>query len=186
MMADVFEKLRRGQKVDMRSSEYRAAIEELHRADSALYQLNHSAPRTESQEKAWENLFAGNAPHGVGYMTPLQIDFPQQVSFGNNIFINHHLTMMSLGGITIADNVQIGPNVTMVTDNHDLRHHQILQCKPINLQENAWIGANALILPGVTIGENAVVAAGAVVTRDVPANVVVAGTPAKVIRKLEE
>lgn len=186
MKEDVFEKLRRGQKVDMRSPEYRVAIDELHRADTALYQLNHSAPRTADQAQAWDNLFAGHAPQEVGYMAPLQIDFPRQVRFGKGIFINHHLTMMSLGGITIADNVQIGPNVTLVTDNHDLRHHHILQCKPIKLQQNAWIGANALILPGVTVGANAVVAAGAVVTKDVPANTVVAGNPARVIRKLEE
>lgn len=183
-MADIFERLRSGEPVKMTSPEYGEVIKELHRADQALYDLNHTKPRTPAQAAAWEKLFAGAAPTGVGYFIPLQIDFPHQVRFEKNVFLNHHLTLMSIGGITIGDNVQIGPNVTLVTDNHDLQDHQILRCHPITLQNNVWVGAGTIILPGVTVGANAIIGAGSVVTKDVPANAVVAGNPARVIRKL--
>lgn len=184
-MANIFQKLRNGEPVDMLSSEYQPAIKELHRADTALFELNHAAPRTPAQQAAWNNLFNGHAPKGVDYMTPIQIDFPNQMTFGQQIFINHHFTAMSIGGITIGDHVQIGPNVTMATDNHDFSHRTILKCQSIQIAENAWIGANVTIVPGVTVGKNAVIAAGAVVTKDVPANTVVAGTPARIIKRLE-
>lgn len=184
-MSDVFTKLRAGQPVDMTSPEYRPVISELHRADSALYYLNHTAPRTPAQQAAWQELFDGQAPAGVAYMTPLQIDFPRQMTFGQRIFINHHFTAMSIGGIDLGNDVQIGPNVTMVTDNHDFANHYVLRCQSIKIEDNAWIGANVTIVPGVTVGKNAIIAAGAVVTKDVPANTVVAGTPARVIKHIK-
>lgn len=92
--------------------------------------------------------------------------------------------MMSRGGITIDDDVMVAANVQLISNNHDLYDHQILTCKPVHLKHNCWIGAGATILPGVTVGENAVVAAGAVVTKDVEANTVVGGNPAKLIKKI--
>lgn len=185
-MADIFEQLRNGDPVDMTSPEYGKVVTELQRADDALFDLNHSRPRTPEQADAWQKLFAGHAPESVGYFTPLQIDFPQQVQFGKNVFINHHLTMMSIGGITIGDNVQIGPNVMMATDNHDTDNHAVLRCRSIVLKENVWVGANVVILPGVTVGKNSIIGAGSIVTKDVPANVVVAGNPARVLKKLNQ
>jgi acetyltransferase-like isoleucine patch superfamily enzyme len=89
-------------------------------------------------------------------------------------------------GITLEDDVLIGPKVNLVTENHPLDpvNRRALICKPMVVKRNAWIGAAATILPGVTIGENAVVAAGAVVSQDVPANTVVTGVPAKVIKTI--
>lgn len=184
-MTEIFTKLRNGQEVDMRSPEYLPVIEELHRANQALFELKQAAPRSEGQQAAWEKLFNGDAPQSVGYVTPLQIDFPQQVNFGNGVFINHHLTMMAIGGIDVGNHVQIGPNVTLATDNHDLDNHDLLRCKPIIIHDDVWIGANATVLPGVEIGEGAVIAAGAVVTKNVPAKSVVAGMPARVIKEIE-
>ena len=79
----------------------------------------------------------------------------------------------------------IAANVQLISNNHDRRDRQILICKPVHIGKNAWIGAGATILPGVTVGENAVVAAAAVVTKDVPANAIVGGNPAKLIRMIE-
>ena len=93
---------------------------------------------------------------------------------------------MSIGGIEFGDNVQIGPHVTIVTDNHDLRNRYVLKCRKVVIENNVWIGAGVSIMPGVQVGENAVIAGGAVVTKDVPAKTVVGGTPAKIIRKLNE
>lgn len=86
-----------------------------------------------------------------------------------------------MGGITIEDDVQIGPKVSLITENHpiDPSQRKFLDLKPIVIKKNAWIGAGAIILPGVTIGENSVVAAGAVVNNDVPENTIVGGVPAK-------
>ena len=95
--------------------------------------------------------------------------------------------MMLVGGITLEDEVLVAANVQLISNNHDLNQRNIITCKPVRICRKAWIGAGATILPGVTVGENAVVgAAGSVVTRDVPPMTIVAGNPAKIIRKIDE
>ncbi len=181
---DIFEKLESGVAVDMYSPEYHPVVEELHRTYKALHRLNAAEPLSEEQSRALNDLFSGNTPEGLGLFTRVQIDFPRQMHFGDHVFINHSFTAMSVGGIYFGDRVQVGPHVTIVTDNHDFSNRSVLICKPVKIGNGVWIGANVTILPGVTIGENAVIAAGAVVTRDVPANSIVGGNPAKVIRML--
>ena len=181
---DIFEKLKAGKPVDMMSPEYRPAIEELHRADLALFRLNHTEPVPGKLSKALDELFDGHDHSGLGIMTPAQIDFPKQLTIGHHVFINHSFTAMSIGGITLEDNVQIGPRVTIVTDNHDFENRYVLKCKSVRIKRGAWIGANVTIMPGVTVGENAVVAGGSVVTRDVPDNTVAGGNPARVLKQL--
>ena len=183
---NVFEKLKGGEPVSMMSEEYLPAVAELHRADTALFHLNHAEPRSDAWRRALGELFDGEVPEGLGLFTPTQIDFPTQITFGRHVFINHHFTAMSIGGIEIGDHVQIGPNVTIVTDNHDLKDRCVLRCRGVVIGNNVWIGAGAKIMPGVHIGGNAVIAGGAVVTKDVPADTVVGGNPAKVIRELKE
>ena len=182
----IFEKIQNGEAVNMMSEEYRPVIDELHRTDAALFQVNHSKPGSEERTAALNELFCGHFPDEVGIFAPMQIDFPMQIKFGKRVFINHSFTAMSVGGIEIGDNVQIGPHVTIVTDNHDFENRYILKCKPVRICRNVWIGANVTILPGIRVGENAVIAAGAVVTKDVPDNAIVGGNPAKVIRFLTE
>jgi acetyltransferase-like isoleucine patch superfamily enzyme len=117
---------------------------------------------------------------------PFYTNFGQHIELGKNVFINHACTFLDLGGIIIEDDVQIGPKVNLLTENHPLESskRKFLDVKSILVKKNAWIGAAATILPGVTIGENAVIAAGAVVSKDVPANTVVGGVPAKVIKTI--
>lgn len=174
---DIFERVKAGDAVDMMSSAYLPVVEELHRADKALFHLNHAEPGSEEQKVAFDELFDGTYPEGLGVFTPVQIDFPKQMTFGKHVFINHSFTAMSIGGIEVGDNVQIGPHVTIVTDNHDLKNRIVLHCGTVRIGKNVWIGAEAKIMPGVTIGENAVIAGGAVVTKDVPANAIVGGNP---------
>ncbi len=181
-MMNVFEKLKNGDPVDMMSEEYLPAIAELLRADKALFRLNHAEPQSEEQKKAFEELFDGTVPEDLRIFTPIQIDFPKQIAFGKNVFINHSFTAMSIGGIEFGDNVQVGPHVTIVTDNHDLTNRYVLRCRKVVIGNNVWIGAGVSIMPGVHIGDNAVIAGGAVVTKDVPSDTIVGGNPAKVIR----
>ena len=117
---------------------------------------------------------------------PFHTNFGQFINIGRNVFINHGCSFLDLGGITIEDDVLIGPNVQLITENHPIKpsERKALDLKAILIKKNAWIGAGAIILPGVTVGENSVVAAGAVVTKDVPANTVVAGVPAKIIKNI--
>ena len=183
---DVFEKLKNGIAVDMHSEEYRPCVEELHRTYKALHRINQAEPLSQEQADAMKDLFDGNVPESLGIFTPVQIDFPKQMHFGKHVFINHSFTAMSIGGIEIGDNVQIGPHVTIVTDNHDFDNRYVLKCRKVTIGNNAWIGAEAKIMPGVTIGENAVIAGGAVVTKDVPANAIAGGNPAKVIKYIHE
>ncbi len=183
---DIFEKLRNGEAVDMHSEEYRPCVTELYRTYRALHRLNSAEPLSDEQKEAFDDLFAGKMPESVSIFTPVQIDFPSQMTFGKNVFINHSFTAMSIGGITIGDRVQIGPHVTIVTDNHDFHNRYILKCRSVTVGNDVWIGADAKIMPGVTIADGAVIAGGAVVTKDVPAKAIVGGNPAKVIKYIED
>jgi acetyltransferase-like isoleucine patch superfamily enzyme len=118
---------------------------------------------------------------------PFYTNFGRHIKLGKGVFINHACSFLDLGGITIEDDVQIAPRVNITSENHPLdpSSRRSLDLKAVVIKRNAWIGAGATILPGVTIGENAVVAAGAVVNKDVPANTVVGGVPAKIIKTFD-
>jgi acetyltransferase-like isoleucine patch superfamily enzyme len=110
-----------------------------------------------------------------------------EIRVGHNVFINQNCTFYDLGGLDIADDVMIGPNVSIVTSGHPLEPSQrraVTIGKPIVIERNVWIAAGATIIGGVTVGENSVVAAGSVVTKDVPSNTLVGGNPARVIRSI--
>ena len=115
---------------------------------------------------------------------PFYSDFGRNIRIGKNVFINSGAIFTDLGGITLEDNVLIAPRVNILTVNHpeNPAERRGVILKPVVIKKNAWIGAGATILPGVTVGENAIVAAGAVVSKDVPANTVVSGIPAKVLK----
>ena len=112
-----------------------------------------------------------------------------EIHIGRNVFINQNCTFYDLGGLHIADDVMIGPNVSIITASHPLepsKRRTTTIGKPIIIEKNVWIATGAIIVGGVTVGENSVVAAGSVVTKDVPPNKLVAGNPAKVIRSIDE
>lgn len=112
-----------------------------------------------------------------------------EISVGRNVFVNQNCTFYDLGGLSIADDVMIGPNVSLITSGHPIepsRRRDFVTAKPIVIERNVWIAAGATVIGGVTVGENSVVAAGSVVTKDVPANTLVGGNPARVIRSIAE
>ena len=117
---------------------------------------------------------------------PFHTDFGKNITLGKNVFINSGWHFQDQGGIIIGDDVLIGHNVVLATLNHDFAPDQRgnLHPAPVIIKDRVWIGSSVTVLPGVTIGENAIVAAGATVTKDVPANTVVAGVPAKAIKKI--
>ena len=118
---------------------------------------------------------------------PFHTDCGKNIHIGENVFINSNCTMQDQGGVYIGDDVLIGHNVCLLTLNHDfeIEKRAELHPSPVHIKDKAWIGSNTTILPGVTIGEGAIVAAGAVVTKDVMAKTIVGGVPAKLIKKIE-
>jgi acetyltransferase-like isoleucine patch superfamily enzyme len=120
-------------------------------------------------------------------LAPFSTNFGKHTTIGKNVFINHGCSFLDLGGITIEDDVLIGPQVKLVTENHpvDPSNRKSLDLKSIHIGKNVWLGAGSIILPGVTVGENSIVAAGAVVTKDVPSNTIVGGVPARFIKHID-
>ena len=119
---------------------------------------------------------------------PFYTDCGKNITVGKNVFINACCKFQDQGGIIIGNGVLIGHNVTLATLNHDERpeFRQNIYPKPIKIGNNVWIGSNATILAGVTIGDGAIIGANAVVTKDIPSNMVAVGIPAKVIRKINK
>lgn len=110
-----------------------------------------------------------------------------EIRVGRNVFVNQNCTFYDLGGLDITDDVMIGPNVSIITSGHPLEpseRRNFVVARPIVIERNVWIAAGATIIGGVTVGENSVVAAGSVVTKDVPPNTLVGGNPARVIRSI--
>ena len=170
-------------RIDMRKPEEADPAEGI-RCAQLCFKINHTMPMTEEYNRLVSELFMGNIGEGSRIMPPLIVVRGNSVKIGRNVIVMNNSLFMAAGGITIEDDVMVAANVQLISNNHDLYDHQILTCKPVRLKRNCWIGAGATILPGITVGENAVVAAGAVVTKDVEDNAVVGGNPAKVIKHI--
>ncbi len=131
----------------------------------------------------------GSIGRDVWIAKTFNCDNGKNIHIGDNFTGNYNITMLDIREINIGDNVMIGPNTLITTVNHPMtpmgRRKHLGIAKPVNIGDDVWIGGNVTVLPGVTIGNNVVVAAGAVVTKDIPDNCLVGGVPAKVIRELE-
>jgi acetyltransferase-like isoleucine patch superfamily enzyme len=183
---DIFDRLKAGEPIRLDDPEYFKVQEVVNRTIGLSAQLNTATGIDQIRERLGE-IIGATIDESTTVFAPYYTNFGRFTQIGKNVFINHACSFLDMGGITIEDHVLIGPKVNLITENHPLDHtdRRALICKPILIKRNAWIGAAATILPGVTIGENAVVAAGAVVSKDVPPNTIVGGVPAKIIKTIE-
>lgn len=169
--------------------------EEIHRfmdemsneARRITFQLNTAYHSPDEVRELLSELFGYTVPQSLRVFPPFYADFGKNISVGEHVFINACCHFQDHGGVTLGDGCQIGHNVVFATLNHGLQPEERGHTwpAPIVLGRNVWVGSNATLLQGITIGDNAVVAAGAVVTKDVPANTVVGGVPAKCIKKID-
>lgn len=158
-------------------------LAEIERQEKVLFRINHTMPGTDEYQELIHRLFS-EVGEGSRIVAPMTIVHGDKVRIGRNAIVMPNSLMMASGTITIEDNVQVAAYVKLISNNHDPYDRMVLTCKPVVLKRNCWIGAGAVILPGVTVGENSIVGAGSVVTKDVPDNTVVAGNPAKFIKQL--
>lgn len=148
-----------------------------------LFRFNNTMPGTDEYNRMMHELFPDMGT-GSRVGAPLSGVRFHNVRIGKNVIVMPGCLMMSAGGITIDDDARIAANVQLISNNHDLHDRNVITCEPVRIGRNAWIGAGATILPGVTVGENAVVGAASVVTKDVAPDTVVAGNPAKFIKRI--
>lgn len=181
----VYELMGKGGSTDIREPYFKEAVDEMMRARTLCAKANAKMPDDPTYVADLEELF-GRKLEDVRILTPFTCDFGNRVKFGKGVFINHSAISSASGGIEFEDGIMAAPGLKIATINHDMydRHLTYTYGKVI-VKKNAWLGLNVTICPGVTIGKYAVVAAGAVVTKDVPDYAVVGGVPAKVIKMLD-
>lgn len=182
---DIFERMKNGELIRLDDPDYPKVYEAILRASKITAELNSSYHNREEVREILSKLIGTKVDETTWIMPPFYTDFGQFIELGKNVFINHGCTFMDRGGIIIEDNVLIAPKVNIITENHaeEVELRENVYSKKITIKKGAWVGVAATILPGVTIGENAIIGAGAVVTSDVLPNTKVAGVPAKVIKK---
>jgi maltose O-acetyltransferase len=153
-----------------------------------LEQYNRSSTDEPEERRRILVALLGRVGDGVEIRPPFFCDYGRHIQIGARTFANFGLTALDVAEITIGDDVQIGPNVQLLTPTHPIeaepRRAKLEAAKPIAIGDNVWLGGGVIVCPGVSIGANSVVGAGAVVTRDVPPNVVAVGNPARVLRSI--
>ena len=186
MNPDIFERLQSGEPIRLNDPEYHKINEVVHRTLKLSKKMNN-ADELETIRYYLGEIIGAKIDETTTIFAPFYTNFGKFISLGKNVFINHACSFLDMGGIVIEDDVLIGPKVNIITENHPSNpgDRKALITKSVTIKRNVWIGAGAIILPGVTIGENSIVAAGAVVSKDVPANTIVGGIPAKFIKSIE-
>lgn len=170
---------------EIRSGYSKALFKE---AQQITMEINNQYHSMDDLKVLMEKLLGKSIGEGFNLFPPFYADFGKNITIGQNVFINSSCHFQDQGGITIGDGTLIGHNVVLATVNHSIQPSQKRKnfYAPINIGNNVWIGSNVVVLQGVSIGDWAVVAAGAVVTKDVEAYTIVGGIPAKFIKKVSE
>ncbi len=165
------------------------AKEQLRRLDR-LYDFNQTRPSEMPKRMALLKEILAEVGENCYVEPPLHANWGCHTHFGNNVYANFNLTLVDDTDIYVGDGVLFGPNVVVAVAGHpvdpDLRRKVAQFNLPVHIGNNVWIGAGAIILPGITIGDNSVIGGGSVVTKDVPANVVAVGNPCRVLREIGE
>ena len=159
-----------------------------HRAQDLMAAYNATSVRDARRRRELLEELLGEVGEDTEIRSPFYVDYGTQIRIGARCFANYGLVALDVVDITIGDDVQIGPNVQLLTPTHPVepepRRQKWEAAEPIVIGDNVWLGGGAIVLPGVTIGANTVVGSGAVVTRDLPTGVVAVGNPARVVRAL--
>ncbi len=156
-----------------------------------LFEYNHLKPSMQEEKQALLKRMFAEFGEGSYIETPFYSNWGgMNVRFGKNVYANFNLTIIDDTYVNVGDYVMFGPNVVLATGSHpnapELRKKAVQFNAPIIIKDNAWIGANTCIMPGVTIGENSIIGAGSVVTKDIPANVIAVGNPCRVLREIND
>jgi maltose O-acetyltransferase len=166
-----------------------ALVRDAHRAMDLTHRINTADPNDAGLRRTLLTSLLGAFGDGSEIRPPFRCDYGYQTFVGARTFANFGLISLDVATVTIGDDVQIGPNVQLLTALHPVaagpRRDKWEAAKPIRIGHNVWLGGGVIVLPGVTIGDNTVVGAGAVVTRDLPPDVVAIGNPARVTRTVE-
>jgi galactoside O-acetyltransferase len=155
-----------------------------------MYDFNNTHPSEEEKRSLLIKEMFGKIGKNPWIEPPIYFSYGKHIFIGDNFYANFHLTIVDDYTVTIGDNVLIAPNVTISVTGHPI-HHELrkngeMYSFPVTIGNNVWICCNVVINPGVTIGENSVIGAGSVVTKDIPPNVVAAGVPCKVIKEITD
>jgi len=184
------DRLVRTTRMHTRSAEWDAASKVIKRSMQLTAEINKlSFDDAAKVRELFSELTGRTVDDTFTLIPPFYSAYGRDLRVGRKVFINQCCTIYDMSGVDIGDEVMIGPNVNIITSGHALRPSErraYVEAKPIVIEEGVWIAAAVTIIGGVTIGENSVIAAGSVVTKDVPANSLAAGVPARVIRSLEE
>ena len=183
----IFSRDKSGEVIGIDDENYSLIIDTIHNTQRLLKELNYGYREKQDINNRLSEITGRKIDDSVEVLTPFFTDFGRNIKFGKNVFININATILDRGGVEIGDNVLFAPNVSIITTNHpiDPKERRSTQSFPIKIGNNVWIGTGVIILPNVTVGENSIIGAGAVVTKDVPANVVVVGNPARIIKKIQ-
>lgn len=165
-------------------------LRERRNAELLCYEFNMAKPGSVEQQLALKNLLETELTEGVTVLAPVYFDYGKYTHFGKGTFVNHGCYFMDGGNIHIGENVFIGPYCGFYTASHPInyvdRNKGLEKALPITIGDNCWFGANVSVLQGVTIGSGCVIAAGSVVTEDVPDNCLMAGVPAKIKKRINQ
>ena len=186
---DIFSKDLSGEMVSPSELGYDALIDDIFRTMETAQELATVSIRDQKRvHKLMGKILGKELPESTTVLPPLYVDYGKPVTIGRGCLIQQCCTLFGRGGITIGNDVFIGPKVNLITINHDVNpdNRSATYGRPIIIEDKVWIGINSTILPGVKIGYGAIVGAGSVVTKDVPAMTIVAGNPARIIKTIEK
>lgn len=185
-MKDILQRELEGEPIATNDPDYHKIIGTITETMNALAAFNQRAPFAEGNREEISRILDTEIDESSAILPPFYADYGKNIKIGKNVWVQQGCTFFDRGGIEIGNDVFIAPKVNLITLNHEINPYErsTTTAKPIKIGDRVWIGIAATVLPGVTIGDNSIVAAGAVVTKDVPPNTIVAGNPAKAIKTI--